>query len=75
MLTRRKFLQGVAVAVAAPRELTLIADRFPALVIRTVESGRFLDTDMKLAGTRMWPLYVPGPEHYEPLSERRCQSL
>ena len=67
----REFLHDVALA----------ATRFPALVVRThggkrfLEVPGFLDTSMQLDGIRMWPLHMPGAEHYEALSARRAQIL
>lgn len=63
------------------RDVQLAADRFPAVVLRTVENGRFLDIpgfvdpDMRLNGTKAFPLSVPGAEHYEVLSPNRAQTL
>lgn len=63
------------------RDVRIVADRLPALVIRTVERGRFLqipgflDTGMRLNGTRMFPLHAGGTEQYEALSTQRAQTI
>lgn len=61
------------------RDVRLAADRFPALVVRTVDRNRFLqipgflDTAMILNGTKMFPLHVPGREHFEAVTPGRAQ--
>jgi Glycosyl-hydrolase family 116, catalytic region len=63
------------------RDIVLTADRFPALVFRTVERGQFLqipgflDTGMVLDGAKMFPLHSLGAAQYEALSDRRAQTI
>jgi len=63
------------------RDIRIVADRTPALVIRTVDRNGFLqipgflDIGVLLEGAKMFPLHVGGTEQYEALSTQRRQVI